>query len=338
MAADTITIYDIAAQAKVSIATVSRAFNNSNRVSPKTRDRVFAVAKTLGYHPNALARNLARQQSNLVSAVIPMMTSYFYLEVLQGVQTRIAKTEYDLLVYSAPELEDVEGLLQSALTRGKSEGVLLFSSPMDSGRVEMLKSREQPVVLVDQNHPDFDSVSIDNEEGGFWATEHLLSQGYKRLAMIMANRVSVPAMKRAEGFRIAHQKAGMAVDEQLVVENDDPAFHGYTEEAGYKAMGSLLEHHTPPDAVFATSDIQALGAKRAIEDAGLVVGRDIGLIGFDDIMISRYVGLSTLRQPMFDMGAKAAELLLQRFAEPTAPVTQTVFSPELVERCSSRKC
>ena len=338
MATDTITIYDIAAQAKVSIATVSRAFNDSPRVSPKTRDRIFAVAKDLGYHPNSLARNLARQQSSLVSAVIPMMTSYFYLEVLQGVQSHIAASEYDLLVYSAPQLEDVEGLLESALTRGKSAGVLLFSTPMEASRVALLKSREQPVILVDQHHPDFDSVSIDNEEGGALATEHLLNQGYRRIAMIMANTDSVPAMKRAEGFRMAHRAANIEIDESLVVGSHDPAFHGYTEEAGYKAMVHLLKHPSRPEAVFATSDIQALGAKRAIEDAGLEVGKDIGLIGFDDIMISRYVGLSTLRQPMFDIGARAADLLLQRIEKPDAPVSHTVYSSALVARTSSNKC
>lgn len=330
-----ITIYDIAAKAKVSIATVSRAFNDSPRVSSKTRDKIFALAKELGYQPNASARNLAKRQSNLVSAVIPMMTSYFYLEVLHGVQTRVAASNYDLLVYSAPRLEDVDGLLESALTSGKSAGLLLFSSPLESDRFAMLKSRAQHVVLVDQHHSEFDSVSIDNEQGGFMAARHLFDQGYRRLALIQANEASVPGRERAIGFRRAHREAGVQIDEQLIVSVGDDDFHGYTEEAGYEAMQHLLTMNPKPDAVFAVSDIKALGAKRAIEEAGLSIPQDIGLIGFDDIMISRYVGLTTIRQPMQEMGERAMEKLLQRMDGNQTEAAHTVFLPELIERSSS---
>ena len=334
MGKDGITIYDIASRANVSIATVSRVFNNNPRVSTATRDRVFLIAKELGYQPNASARNLAKRESTLISAVIPMMTSYFYLEVLQGVHSRIASTRYDLLVYSAPSLEDVDGLLDSALTRGKSAGVLLFSSPLNRDRIKLLNQRVQPIVLVDQFHDDFDSVSIDNKQGGYMATRHLLSCGYRRIGLIMAKADSVPALQRAEGFRAAHQEAGIDVEEQLVMELGDEAFHGYTEEAGYGAMQKLLALENRPEAVFAVSDIQALGAKRAIEDHGLEIAKDIGLLGFDDIMISRYVGLTTLRQPMFEMGQVAVDLLLRRVACADTPVSHTVFSPELVKRNS----
>ena len=336
MANGSITIYDIAAKAECSIATVSRVFNDSPRVSPKTRDRIYAIAKELGYQPNESARNLARQQSSLVSAVIPMMTSYFYLEVLQGVQDRIASSNYDLLVYSAPSLEEVDGTLNNVLSRGKSAGILLFSSPLDDHRLNMLRESEQNVVLVDQQHPEFDSISIDNEEGGYLAARHLIDHGYRRIGLIMADKESLPSLTRAAGFRRAHAEMGLPIDEQLIYSAGHAPFHGYTEETGYEAMQAMLNLDERPDAVFAVSDIQALGAKRAVEEAGLNIPDDIGLIGFDDIMISRYVGLATIRQPMKEMGSLAMDRLLQRLEGDDAEVSHTVFLPELVERMSVR--
>lgn len=334
MARDGVTIYDIAARAGVSIATVSRVFNDSPRVSDKTRERIFSIARELGYAPNASARSLARRQTNLVSAVIPMMASYFYMEVLQGVQQRIAESDFDLLVYAAPKLEDVDGLLSDALTGGKSAGVLLFSTPLNEERMRLLNARSQPVVLVDQFHEQFDSVSIDNRKGGSMATQHLIACGYRRIALIMARRESVPALERAEGYKQALREAGISVCEGLIQEIDDDEFHGYTEEGGYRAMQALLQLENRPDAVFAVSDIQALGARRAIEDHHLSIPHDIALIGFDDIMISRYVGLTTLRQPMFEMGTIAMDLLLRRVEHPEDAAAHTIFSPELVARSS----
>ncbi len=334
MARDGVTIYDIAAHAGVSIATVSRVFNDSPRVSEKTRERIFEISRELGYEPNASARNLARRQTNLVSAVIPMMANYFYMEVLQGVQERIAASDFDLLVYAAPKLEDVDSLLSSALGRGKSAGVLLFSTPLNEDRLHLLNSRSQPVVLVDQFHDAFDSVSIDNLKGGYMATRHLLDCGYRNIGLIMAREESVPACQRAAGYRQALKEAGLPLRKDLVVEIQDCEFHGFTEEGGYQAMQALLQREPKPDAVFAVSDMQALGARRAIEDHGYAIPDDIALIGFDDIMISRYVGLTTLRQPMFDMGTIAMDLLLKRVETPAASVAHTIFSPELVARSS----
>ena len=334
MAREGVTIYDIAARAGVSIATVSRVFNNSPRVSAKTRERIFSISSELGYTPHASARNLARRQSNLVSAIIPMMASYFYMEVLQGVQERIAESDFDLLVYAAPKLEDVDSLLASAMTRGKTAGVLLFSTPLNEERMRLLKSRSQPVVLVDQYHAQFDSVSIDNRKGGYMATQHLVNCGYRQIGLIMARSESVPARERAEGYKCALQDAGMPICEGLIVEITDDEFHGFTEEGGYRAMQKLLDSEQRPDAVFAVSDMQALGARRAIEDRQLRIPEDIGLIGFDDIMISRYVGLTTLRQPMFEMGTIAMDLLLKRVERPEGAAAHTIFSPELIQRSS----
>jgi LacI family transcriptional regulator len=327
-----VTIYDIASAAGVSIATVSRVFNHSPRVSPAARERVLAKARELGYVPHPSARSLARRRSHWISAVIPMMTSYFYLEVLRGVQDRLAGLDFDLVVHSTPSMETIDDQLASVFQRGRSAGVLLFSTPLNETRMELLGASRQPVVLVDVHHGAFDSVSIDNELGGYLATRHLLEQGYRRIGIITANAASAPSFERAQGYRRALVEAGLTLDEALVSSSDDLDYHGFTEEAGRTAMESFLALDRPPEAVFAVSDIQALGAMQALKQRETA---PVALIGFDDIMISKYVGLSTLRQPMYEMGRVALETLLQRIDQPGRPLKQTQFTPQLVVRASS---
>lgn len=330
-----VTIYDIAARANVSIATVSRVFNNHPRVSDDTRARVLAVADEVGYQPHLSAQSLARRKTNLISAVIPMMTNYFYLEVLRGMQDFLIDSEYDLLVYSAPKMAGIDGQLERALQRGRGAGVLLFSTPLSDEKARRLRQNSQPVMLVDSFHQDFDSVSIDNRRGGHMATQHLVAQGCRRIGMIMANPKSVPAQERRAGYEAALCEAGRPSEEALVVVSQDERHHGFSEAEGEEAMRQLLRLPEPPDGVFATSDIQALGAMRALQDAGLRMPEDVAVIGFDDIRISQYVSLSTLQQPMYEMGKLAVEKLLERVQNPDSPTTHTVFSPRLVARATT---
>ncbi len=330
-----VTIYDIAQEAGVSIATVSRVFNNSRRVSEENRQKVSAVAERLGYQPHVSAQNLARRKPNLVAAVIPMLTTYFFIEVMRGMQDELAKCEYDLIVFSAPALDDLDAQLERALQKGMAAGVLVFSTPLTLARTERLRTSELPVVLVDSFHPEFDSIYIDNEQGGYVATQHLIEQGFERIGLILANPVSVPAADRRRGYERALREAGQSCAEARIVASDDDHQHGYTEEAGYAGMRTLLCKRPRPDAVFVASDIQALGALRAVQEAGLRVPDDIALIGFDDIRISSYVGLTTLRQPMYEMGKLAVEKLLLRLQSMDYPTSHTVFAPRLVVRATT---
>ena len=329
-----VTIYDIAEQANVSIATVSRVFNNNPRVSETTRARVMAVAEALGYQPHVSARSLARRKTHVISAVIPVMTNYFFVEVLRGLQDRLAQSEYDLLVYTSNALEDVDAQLNRALQRGRAAGVLLFSMPITEDRVERFKRSRLPIILVDCFHPEFDSVSVNNEMGGYLATQHFIEQGRRKIGMVTASG-GEPGLQRRQGYERALQEAGLPVDASLVEASVEIAEHGYTEQAGYDAMQGLLHRHPKTDAVFATSDVQALGAMRALKEAQIQVPDAVGVIGFDDIVVSKYVGLSTLRQPMRQMGMLAVEKFLLRLTQPDHPVSHTVFAPELIVRDTS---
>ena len=326
------TIYDIAHKAGVSIATVSRVLNESKRVSPGKRQAVLRAAKSLGYKPHMSARNLARRKSDVVSAVIPMMTNLFFAEVLRGLQDRLVESDYQLIVHSARTLAEVDSQLERALNRGQSDGVLLFSTPIENGRAEQLSQSGRPVVLVDSFHQDLDSVMTDNLLGGEMATRHLISLGYRKIALVMANPQSRPSVDRRDGYLKAMEQAGLETPSELIVSSKDPLHHGYSEPAGKQAMEILLSREEVPDAVFATSDVQALGVVRAIKDAGLQVPDDIAVIGFDDIVVSRYVGLSTLRQPRYEIGSTAIDKLMARIDQPTRPVSHTLFAPNLIER------
>jgi LacI family transcriptional regulator len=333
-----VTIYDIADGARVSIATVSRVFNEHPRVSEATRRRVFRVAEQLGYEPHASAQSLARQNTRVISAVVPMMTSYFFMEVLRGLQDRLDESDYDLLVYASRTLDKVDSQLGRAVQRGRADGLLLVSTPLTAARARRLAAGRQPVVLVDSFHADFDSVSVDNRRGGAEAVRHLIARGHERIALLLPVTDSVPAAERRAGYEDALREAALPVDPDLIVSAEwDEDQHGYTRFAGYRAMQALLERFdgapaSRPTAVFIAADIMALGALRAARDLNVSVPGDLEMVAFDDIAASAYAGLTTLRQPMYEMGKLAIEKLFRRLREPETPPSHTVFAPQLVVR------
>lgn len=328
------TIYDIAEKASVSIATVSRVLNDHPRVAEETRARVLDVAEELGYQPHVSAQSLARQNSNLVSAVIPVLTNDFYMGVMRGMQDALATTGYDLLVYAARRTEEVDAQLARATQKGRAEGLLLLSTPPSPDQIKLLKRRRQPVVLVDAFHPDFDSISVDNVKGGCLATQHLIEQGHRRIAHITVSPEPAPAQQRHQGYVQALREAGLPVEESLII-GIDKRPHAFVEEAGYEAMRNLLRRKPRPTAVFVASDMQAIGALRALQEAGLRTPDDMAVVGYDDIQVSQYIGLTTLQQPVYEMGRLAIEKFFMRVRHPDHPVSHTVFSPRLMRRASS---
>ncbi len=334
MSESRVTIYDIAKEAGVSIATVSRVLNDHPRVAPATRQRVLRVAQALNYRPHVSAQSLARRSSRSIAAVIPMMANYFYLEVLRGLSEALDETGFDLIVFSTPSPHQVREHIERALQRGRSAGLLLFSTALTQDIVERLRQAGQPVVLVDTFHESFDSISVDNRRGGYLATRHFVEQGYTRIGMIAAHPASLPAQGRYQGYRRALVEGGLDVDDRWVVWSQEERHHGYLEEEGYRAMRHLLERPERPQALFISSDIQALGALQALREERIRIPEEMAIIGFDDIKISRYVELSTMRQPMREMGKKAVEKLFHRIAFPKHPVTHTIYAPELVHRAT----
>ncbi|MCH8496378.1 MAG: LacI family transcriptional regulator [Balneolales bacterium] len=325
------TIYDIAREAGGSIATVSRVFNKANNVSPKTRDKVLAIAHNAGYHPYAMAQGLARKKSKLITVIVPVISNHFFMEVLAGIQDKIADEDYDLNIYNVRISDDLDQQVEYLIKRGVADGYLLISIHLNDQQWSRIKKLHNNITLIDEYHTDFDSVSVDSVEGAYLATSHLINQGYDRIAMITALENSKPAQDRIKGYSRALQDAGRIVDNSLIFSGVHYSRDGFTERNGYEAMSQVLDMEVRPDACFASSDIQAMGALKAMNDKGIT----IPIMGFDDLRFSEFLGLSSMKQPMYDMGWLALEKLLERMDEDSADVSHTIFSPELVVRSSS---
>ena len=327
------TIYDIAKKAGVSIATVSRVVNKSEGISEKTREKVLKVADELGYHPQAYAQGLARKKKNIIMVVVPVLSNYFFMEVLAGIQDEMTKYNYDLNIFNIQsDGENMFPQVENILKRQLADGYLFISTHLRDHELEKLKSYDMPITLIDESYQGMDSVVVDNEKGIEQAMHYFLENGLKRIGMISGLKSSKPGQQRIEGYKKALTEAGVEVDEQLIVTGDSMDRDGFSEQNGYEAMNKLLDLESPPEACFCASDIQAVGALKAMKERGV----HIPIIGYDDITISNYLGLSTIRQPMHDMGSYATKKLVERMKNNKKKPTQKIFSPELILRSSTQ--
>lgn len=331
-----VTIYDVARRAGVGIGTVSRALNNSPLIAADTKARVLKAIQELDYRPHALAQGLARNKTDMIAIIVPFFTGYFFVELLRGVQEEAIRHHYDLVLYSVHQTDKVELFLERALRERRVDGVLLLSLPISDRYARKFVTSRVPIVLVDSFHPSLDSITVENRDGAYQATSHLLALGHRRVGMIVGHLRSMPARVRLEGFRQALADHGIPFDERYVAMVDSiPGQDGFCKEAGYEGMKKLLALGAErPSAVFVSSDIQAEGAMRAALEVGVRIPQDVAIVGFDDIEIAELLGLTTMRQPMWEMGRLAVDRLVERIGEPDAPRYARSFAPSLVVRQS----
>lgn len=330
------TIYDIAREAKVGIGTVSRVFNDHPSVSKETRERVLRVANRLSYRPHPYARGLARKRTNSIMAVIPFFTTFFFMEILQGVQSKLSELDCDLLLIGVNHPDQLEESLRHHIMRNRADGMLFFSMRMPENFVDQFLNHQTPVVLVDAYHKRFDSLAVDNQQGAYVATHHLIVSGHRRIGMLNANLESIPARERLRGFRKAMEEANLPIDPSLIKNSASPKLDGFTRESGYEVMQEFIKlGKKMPSAIFVSSDIQAAGALAAIGESGLKCPEEISIVGFDDIELASHLGLTTMRQPMFEMGILAAEVLLARLGQARRDPVHTMFVPKLIVRKTS---
>jgi LacI family transcriptional regulator len=337
-----VTIYDVAAKAGVGIGTVSRVLNHSQRLSPETRERVLKAINELNYQPHAFARGLARKKTLAIAAIVPFFTGYFYVELLRGIQHAVSRHKYDLVLYTVDDLKKTASYIRRALHERRVDGVLLISLRIPEKYSEEFQDRKLPLVLVDAWHPAHDSITVNNKDGAYRAVRHLLERGHRSIAIVNGHLESVPAQERLAGYEAALREAGVEPQKDLMLSSDELEGEaavlndGFNKEAGYIAMQRLLKRECArPTAVFMASDIQAMGAIKALREAGLSMPNDIAMVGFDDIELAEYLGLSTVRQPMFKMGEQAVERLLALMANPQIERQHFRIRTELVVRESS---
>jgi LacI family transcriptional regulator len=333
------TIYDIAREANVGIGTVSRVLNNHPSVAVKTRERVLSVVGRFDYQPHVYAQGLARKRTRTISAIIPFFTNYFFVEVLQGVQDKITELGYDLILYGISEPAHVDTYLRRASQKGRIDGGLFFSMRLPDVYAERFVNLNIPMVLVDTFNENFDSIVVENFEGARIATSHLIRLGHRRIGMIDGSPESTPGRERLEGFKSALKDYGVPFEEKFFKVSPLSKQDGFNREAGYVAMKEIVQSgHELPTAVFISSDIQAIGAISALRDQRMTVPDDVAIVGFDDIELSRYFGLTTMHQPMYRMGVLAVEKLMERIENPDSPCAHLKFLPELIvrESCGAR--
>lgn len=327
------TIYDIARQAGVSIATVSRVFNKSTKVSPKTRDKVLQIAEQVGYHPQGFAQGLAGRQKKVIMAVVPLLSNYFFLQVLNGIQDAISETDFELHIYNVKPKEERIGQLKRLLGRKWADGYLFVSIHLSNKEWEEIHTLSQPMVLIDDAYSASNYFQINNKQGACKATDYFLEKGLHRPALITAEKRSTPAAKRQEGFLETLNDYGVDTESVSIVTGDTTYRDGFNESNGYEAMNKLLALDTLPEAIFCVSDIQAVGALSAMKEQKV----EIPIIGYDDIQLSRYIGLSTMRQPMSKMGYEGTKILFRHIDDEQSDLVQEAYIPELIHRSTTEK-
>ena len=336
-----VTIYDVARHAGVGIGTVSRTINGSSQISRGTKEKVLRAIQELKYEPHALARGLARRKTNTIAVILPSFTGYFYFELLKGIQSALSNSAYDMILYNVESPDKTDLFLKRTLKERRVDGVILISLDISEKDVQRFLKAQFPIVLVDRSHDRLESIIVQNKAGAYLATEYLISLGHQCIGMIDGQLHSAPAKVRLDGYKDALSKNKMTFNDQyLVISEDYNDKDGFNREAGYQAMQKLLNLEGDcPTAVFISSDIQAAGAIRAVREKGKEIPSDIAIVGFDDIEIAEYLGLTTIHQPLFEMGKMACSQLLDKIEDFSLPAKQHTLSTHLVirETCGGKK-
>ncbi|MFJ9138844.1 LacI family DNA-binding transcriptional regulator [Streptomyces sp. NPDC102256] len=331
------TIKTVAARAGVGRTTVSRVINGSELVSEKARAAVLAAIAELNYVPNSVARGLVTSRTNSVALVIPESESRlgsepYFSAVIRGVSTALAETRTQLQLVLVRDQAERDQLTESVAER-RVDGVLLVSVHEHDPLPGLLEDMGLPTVLAGRRSPEesLSHVHSDNAGGAAAAVEHLLGRGRRTIGTISGPLDMDVARSRLQGWREALEKAGHEVPEGLVASSD------FTEEGGGAAMRSLLEQVPALDAVFVASDVMAAGALAELRRQGRRVPDDVAVVGFDDSIIARHTHppLTSVRQPVEEIGSTIARILLAEIDDPEEPRRHIVLPTELVVRESS---
>jgi LacI family transcriptional regulator len=332
-----VTMMDIARDLRVSVVTVSKVLRNQGKISPATRKRVLGRARQLNYQMNWVARSLVTRRTYTIGLLLPDFTHPFFAEVAKSVAQAVRPQGYHVIISYFEEDPALEAGESASLLARQVDGMIL-ASVQPSGQSEMfeqIRARKVPYVLIDRPMPGLNAcfVGADNRAIGRLATEHLIARGCRRIAHLRGPDVGI-AEARLEGYSCALSKHGLASLPEYIV----TAGHG--DESGYQAMRRLLQRYPAPDGVFCYNDPVAIGAIKAIAEAGLNVPHDVAVVGAGNVRYSDVlsVPLTTVDQGTAEIGTRAATLLLERIAAKRAMRPKTLLiPPKLVIRQSTQR-
>ncbi|HET6456470.1 MAG TPA: LacI family DNA-binding transcriptional regulator [Armatimonadota bacterium] len=305
------TIKDVARQAGVSTATVSRVLNEAIGVSEHTRLRVDQAISDLGYRYNALASSLKKQQSSLIGHIVPSIAGPVAPVLARAVEEEAQKSGYNVILCNSSENVEKEKANVNVLLERRVEGIV-FTAPMMPEHVKAIKARNVPVVIIERRWElaGFPFVEPDNFKAAYDAVKYLLKLGHKRIAMIVGPPSAIISKLRMDGYERALMDVGLGLDGNLTSEGN------YTRVSGYEAMQKFLGLEKRPTAVFAANDAMAIGAMQAAFDAGLKAPEDISFVGFDDTYAELTIPqLTTVHQPLHEIGTLATKIIMAQMNE-----------------------
>jgi LacI family transcriptional regulator len=328
-----VTLADIAREAGTSPSTASRALSGRGYVSPDARGRLVEIAERLGYVPNASARTLKHRTSRVVGVVVSDLSNQFYAALAAGAEQALREANYQMLLLGDNSETDEELAAARTFLAMRAPGVIM--TPVSRASAELLVSQGTAVVEVDRQlaKSTCDAVVIDNERGAQDAVEHLIGLGHTRIALLVASTNLTTDAGRLQGYRLAHAAAGLPVDRKLVVKI---AFHAAD---AARRIDEMIATQAPT-AIFAANNVLAEQAWHVLRSRNLEIPRSVSLVAFDDVPWMGMVdpGITAVAQPTFEMGRRAALLLLRRLDDPTCGRTVECLEPSLVVRASTAAC
>ncbi len=323
---------DVARKAGVSIATVSRVINNGTNVNEETKAKVLKAIKELKYQPSRVAKRLRSKSSssNMLGLLIPDIQNPFYVDVLRGVEDVAYENNYAIIMCNFAQDENKERMYLEILQQESVDGLIAAPAHEKDVNVINLLNAGIPIVCVDRGlvGKEVDVVVVNNRDGAYQAVDHLAKNGYKRIAYISGQK-KIPSSKyREQGYREALEDNGLYVDEDLIKYGDSK------HKSGVDLCDELLSMSNPPDAIFTGNNLITLGALETIHKKKLKIPEQVAIIGFDDMYwsISLNPPLSAVRQPAYEIGRRACELLIQRIGDPTRSVIQMTLNTKLIIR------
>ena len=326
-----VTIRDVAKKAGVGIGTVSRVLNRNPAVRETTRLKVLAAIEELEFTPSPIARRLSLGKTMTVAVIAPFFVRASYIERFRGLDKVLAESEYDFVLYNVETTTRRDHYFRELARSDRVDGLLIMSLSPTDHTVDAFINAGIPTVLVDATHPRLSHIIIDDHEGGYKATKHLLALGHRKIAYLSDHMHEnpfnfQPVIDRYNGYRQALAEANIPFNS---------AYHRQgelTRRAAKVQARELLTLPDPPTAIFAYSDTQAFGALRAAEELGISVPDDVSIIGYDDIEITEYLHLTTIRQELFQSGQRGAELLLEEINNPVTHPQKIILPTELIQR------
>jgi len=331
-------IKKIAKLAGVSTATVSRVLNGSDKVKDQTAEKVLKVADELNYRMDHVARRMKVKQSDslVIGLIITDIDNSFFANVAKGVEDVAYKNKHVLMICNTNEDPGKEKFFLNSMLSEKVSGIIMVPTSGNETFLKSINLEGFPMVMVDRKvkSMNVDTVSINNEAGGFQATEQLIKNGHRRIGIICGIKGLTNTEERFNGYKKALDESAIPFDEELVV------FGNYVERGGREAVKKLIALDEPPTAVFSTNNLMTLGCLKELYDRKIRIPDEMALVGFDDSAWAEAMipPLTTIKQPGYELGVNAAELLIKRLNNKNSSKLNIVLNPELIvrESCGNR--